>query len=103
MQRLINNGNIATVTVKGSTSKTVTASDPNWHFGTMPSIFVRKLVNGVYSPDPNNPVTLPVGTPVVWTYEVTDQGDAPVKVTSIRDDNGTPNNPADDTMNTNRP
>jgi hypothetical protein len=88
-------GNIATVTATGSTGKTVTASDSNWHFGTTPSIFVRKLVNGLYSPTAPG-VTLPNGTPVVWTYEVTDQGDAPVKVTSIRDDAGTPNNPADD-------
>src|SRR5262249_47147686 len=31
-----------------------------------------------------------------WTYQVTDQGDAPVKVTSVRDDNGTPNFTGDD-------
>jgi Bacterial Ig domain/RTX calcium-binding nonapeptide repeat (4 copies) len=88
-------GNIATASATGTTGTTVMAKDSNWHFGTSPSILVRKLTNGVYSPTaPGQP--LPVGTPVIWTYEVTDQGDAPVKVTSIRDDAGTPNNPADD-------
>jgi hypothetical protein len=88
-------GNIATVTATGSTGKAVTASDPNWHFGTTPSIFVKKLINGQDATTAPG-ITLPVGTPVVWTYLVTDQGDAPVKVTSIRDDAGTPSNPADD-------
>src|SRR5262249_35823172 len=88
-------GNTATATATGSTGKTVTASDVNWHFGTTPQIFVRKLTNGVYAPTAPG-LQLSVGTPVTWTYQVTDQGDAPVKVTSIRDDNGTPNNPADD-------
>src|SRR5262249_21747732 len=84
-------GNTATATATGSTGKTVTASDVNWHFGTTPQIFVRKLTNGVYAPTAPG-LQLSVGTPVTWTYQVTDQGDAPVKVTSIRDDNGTPNN-----------
>ena len=39
-------GNVATATATGSTGQTVTASDANYHFGTTPSLFVRKLING---------------------------------------------------------
>src|SRR5262249_30297944 len=39
---------------------------------------------------------LPVGTPVVWTYQVYDEGDAPVRVTFVRDDAGTPSITSDD-------
>jgi Ca2+-binding RTX toxin-like protein len=88
-------GNTATATATGTTGTTVTASDVNWHFGSTPQIFVRKLTNGVYSPTATGQL-LPAGTLLVWTYEVTDAGDAPVKVTSIRDDAGTPNDPTDD-------
>jgi hypothetical protein len=46
--------------------------------------------------DPTYPRQLAIGASVVWTYQVYDMGDAPVKLTSIRDDSGTPNNPNDD-------
>jgi hypothetical protein len=36
------------------------------------------------------------GTPVTWTYQVFNTGEAAVKLDSIRDDAGTPSNPADD-------
>ena len=96
-------GNIATVTVTNASGDPVTASDPAYLLGTTPRIFVQKAINAVnpMSPTPaelavSTPRLLPVGTPVVWTYQVTDLGDAPVKVTSVRDDNGTPGNLADD-------
>jgi hypothetical protein len=97
-------GNIVTVTATGTNNQTVTASDPNYHFGATPSLFVLKAVNAT-NPMMPTPAELaqaapgrmlPVGTSVVWTYQVFDEGDAPIKVTSIRDDNGTPSNPNDD-------
>jgi hypothetical protein len=96
--------NTATATATGSTGTTVTASDLNYHFGTTPGIFVLKAINAVNPMMPTPAelsqaapgVSLPVGTPVVWTYQVYDQGDSPVQVTSIRDDAGTPTNPNDD-------
>ena len=92
---------MATGTTNG---KTVVTTTPNYHFGTTPSIFVMKAINAV---DPMHPTvaelaqaapgrTLPIGTSVVWTYQVYDEGDAPVQVTSVRDDAGTPSNPNDD-------
>src|SRR5262249_25893880 len=96
-------GNIATVTATGS-GQTVTASDANYHFGTTPSLFVLKAINAAnpMMPTPEELAQtspgrqLAVGTSVVWTYQVYDMGDAPVKVTFVRDDAGTPSNTSDD-------
>jgi Ca2+-binding RTX toxin-like protein len=43
-------------------------------------------------------VSLPVGTPVFWTYQVFNNTEfgAPLTILSIRDDAGTPGNPSDD-------
>src|SRR5262249_16648337 len=66
---------------------------------------IKKAVNAAFplSPtpledanDPNNPRPLPVGMNLVWTYLVTNAGTTPLSITSIRDDNGTPTNTADD-------
>jgi hypothetical protein len=37
-----------------------------------------------------------VGDTVVWTYVVTNPGDVPLSNVAVKDDNGTPGNPADD-------
>jgi parallel beta-helix repeat protein len=70
----------------------------------VPGIRLEQAVNAA---DPNNPTAeedadlppgraLPVGTNVTWTYQVFNEGNVPLTVTSITDDFGTPNNPADD-------
>ncbi len=48
-------------------------------------------------------IVVPVGTPIYWTYEVTNVSQNPTQtvnaalaITSLLDDNGTPSNPADD-------
>ena len=59
------------------------------------AIAVTKLING--TPDPTAPgAVLPVGAPITFTYQVTDPGSVALKITSIRDDNATPANTADD-------
>src|SRR5262249_32966406 len=98
-------GNLGSVAATTPGGQTITAaSDPSYHLGNVPTLFILKAINAA---DPMHPTPaelaqaapgrpLPVGTPVVWTYQVTDVGDAPVKVTSLRDDAGTPSDPADD-------
>jgi hypothetical protein len=72
--------------------------------GNAPTIFVQKAINAL---DPLNPTAtelaqiapgrpLPVGTAVVWTYKVFNLGDGPIQVNVLRDDAGTPSNPAND-------
>ena len=41
-------------------------------------------------------LALPVGAPIVLTYLVSNPGSAPLRITSIRDDNATPATTADD-------
>jgi uncharacterized repeat protein (TIGR01451 family) len=97
-------GNTITVTGTGTNGQPVTTTAMNWHLGTEPSLFILKAINAA-NPMMPTPAELaqaapgrllPVGTPVVWTYQVYDEAVAPVKVTSIRDDAGTPSNPSDD-------
>jgi hypothetical protein len=99
--------NHATVSaiIPGEPGVVATDSDPNNHFGfTTPSVRVEKAINAV---DPNNPTSLEdadgapvpsllVGTNVVWTYQVFNQGNTPLTITTIKDDFGTPSNLSDD-------
>jgi hypothetical protein len=95
------------VTVSGeqvATGSRVWASDVNFSLGITPKITVAKAVDAL---DPWHPTTvedantqpakeLLVGTTAVWTYLVTNTGNAPVRVTMITDDNGTPGEASDD-------
>ena len=89
-------------TASGTT--TVLADDINYSLGVTPRIRVVKAVDAL---DPWHPTSIEdantqparellVGTTAVWTYLVTNTGNAPVTMTSIVDNNGTPTNPADD-------
>jgi hypothetical protein len=60
-----------------------------------PAIAVKKFVNGQDANTPPGP-TLVAGCPVTFTYSVTNPGDRPLTNIVLVDDNGTPNNPADD-------
>jgi len=97
-------GNLAMVVASTSGGQILTASDPSYHLGNAPAIFVQKAINAL---DPMNPTSdelaqaapgraLPIGTAVVWTYKVYNTGEGPIQVTYLRDDAGTPANPADD-------
>jgi hypothetical protein len=60
-----------------------------------PAIAIAKQTNGQTALNPPGP-TVPVGSTVTWTYDVTNPGNEPLKNVVVTDDNGTPNNPADD-------
>ena len=98
-------GNFGTVVATTTDGQPLTpASDPSYHLGNDPTLFVQKAIN---AQDPLNPTPeelaqaapgrpLPVGTTVVWTYKAYNGGDGPIQVTSLRDDAGTPSDPSDD-------
>jgi hypothetical protein len=98
-------GNVGSVTATASGSQTVASdTDPSYILGNAPTLFVQKAINAA---DPMHPTPielaqsapgrpLPVGTSVVWTYKVYNEGDGPIQVTSLRDDAGTAANTADD-------
>ena len=88
----------------GGSLVSVYDDDINYAFGVTPKITLTKAVNAL---DPMHPTLaedansqpakeLLIGTTATWTYLVTNTGNAPVAYTSLRDDNGTPGNTADD-------
>ena len=90
-------GNTATVTATGS-SGTAFALDPAYHLGTTQGVILKKAVNAANPLPPTaaedaddilNPKPIPAGTPVVWTYLVTNPNSTPLTITSLVDDNGT--------------
>ena len=64
-------------------------------FAQAPAIQVVKLTNGTDNNSPPGP-TVPVGSTVTFTYVVTNPGVGALSGVTVRDDNGTPGNPADD-------
>ncbi|MGH3370352.1 MAG: Calx-beta domain-containing protein, partial [Nocardioidaceae bacterium] len=83
---------------------TVYDDDLSHHFGSDPHIDVEKAINAV---DPWHPTSLEdadgapipellIGTPVVWTYLVSNSGNVPLTGIVLVDDNGTPGDPSDD-------
>jgi hypothetical protein len=91
-------GNLATVTYVAGTT-TYGATDPAWYFGVSDSITVKKATDATtpLSPTtaqegdgtgPGQQLILPVGTPVTWTYRVTNTGNSPLNTITIADSSG---------------
>ncbi len=73
-----------------------TALEPVIISPTTPMIQIIKLTNGTNN-DSAPGLSVPVGTPITWTYFVTATGsNEPIKNVVVTDDNGTPGNTADD-------
>jgi hypothetical protein len=73
------------VTVNGARSVTVTDRNVDHYFGADPSVTIVKLTNGTDNNGSKGP-TLLVGTPVTWTYIVTNTGNAPLTDLRVTDD-----------------
>ncbi|MDX1930827.1 MAG: hypothetical protein SFV81_30160 [Pirellulaceae bacterium] len=73
----------------------VTDTDPSNHFGAAAGINVVKSVNGQDANTTPGP-TLGVGTTATFTYVVTNTGNVALGTVTVRDDNGTAGNLADD-------
>ena len=56
---------------------------------------IEKRTNGEDADEATGPL-VPVGDMVRFEYEVTNAGEAPLTITSVSDDNGTPDEPGDD-------
>lgn len=79
--------------IAGATA--VTDTDPSNHFGATTGINVVKSTNGVDANTGPGP-SLTVGSTATFTYAVTNTGNSALATVSVRDDNGTTNNTADD-------
>ncbi len=84
--------NFVTTTAAGNLSTTpVTAGSVGHYFAEAPAISVVKETNGQIAPTGPGPVAT-VGTPVTFTYLVTNPGRFPLSNVILADDGGTPNN-----------
>jgi Ca2+-binding RTX toxin-like protein len=90
--------NLATATSTAPDGSLVTASDRSFHVGATTTLTLVKAVNAA---DPFAPtayedanvvpgVVLPAGTPVTWTYLVTNRGNVPLDLVGVTDDGGVP-------------
>ena len=78
--------NIGTASGRGA-SETVTDSDPAHYYGTQPGIFIEKSVNGVDADTAPGP-TISTGSPILWTYVVTNSGDIELTDVTVTDNRG---------------
>jgi hypothetical protein len=88
--------NLGTATGTGTVSGTLlTDTNPDHYFGAQPAIHIEKATNGQDADTPTGPLVA-AGSTVTWTYAVTNPGNVPLSNVGVRDNNGTPSNPADD-------
>lgn len=77
--------NVASVSgVDTQTGGTAQDSDVSHHFGEAPAVVLEKLTNGVDAGEPPGP-SVATGSPVTWTYRLTNTGNVPV-TWSLTDD-----------------
>ena len=85
--------NLATVTGESTLDGTeVIDNDPSHYYGIVSELSIIKYTNGADANaigDPDVPV-LKTGSAVLWSYVVTNEGNAPVLGWAVTDDMGTP-------------
>ena len=80
--------NVGTATGKDPDGVELAADDPSHYFGDQnPAIAIEKRTNGQHATVAPGP-TLTVGSPVTWTYLVTNTGDANLTEVKVADDKG---------------
>ncbi len=80
--------NVGTVVGTPPAGSNVSATDPDNYFASGPSISIVKKTNGTDNTSGTGPFVA-VGSPVVWTYSVTNIGDVALSTVVVNDDNGT--------------
>lgn len=80
--------NIGTVTATQQDSSIATDSDPSHYFGELaPSVAIEKRTNGFDADTPPGP-SVPAGSPVNWTYEISNIGSEDLIDIVVTDDQG---------------
>ena len=87
--------NVAAVAAVDTYGTAVGDDDPDHYFGEDSSIAVVKFTNGEDANELFGP-PIAVGDDVIWTYEVTNTGNAPISEVVLSDDAGTPDDAGDD-------
>jgi len=71
--------------VEGNPALVVEDSDPSNYFGALPAIDIEKATNGLDADTPTGPL-IAVGSPVLWTYVLTNTGNLPITSFLVGDD-----------------
>jgi uncharacterized repeat protein (TIGR01451 family) len=79
--------NVGSVTAHDEVGLTVDDSDPSHYFGSVSKIDVEKYVNDADADDAPG-ASIPQGSPVTWTYVVTNPGNVPIRRIELSDDKG---------------
>lgn len=90
--------NLATVVAddsSGAVAGQVTDTDVSNHFGMISGIDLESQINGADADQTPGPYLVP-GSQAEFTYQVSNTGDAPLSDVALLDNNGTPQNGADD-------
>lgn len=77
--------NLGRVSARTPCDALIQDDDPSHYYGRTPGIRLEKLTNGEDADEPNGP-SMPVGAPIVWTYEVTNEGDTELYDVEVVDD-----------------
>lgn len=67
--------------------RTVTATDPSHYFGNGPAVAIKKYTNGDDADQPTGPL-IAVGSPVTWTYIITNTGNVILNPVTVTDNMG---------------
>ena len=87
--------NVGKATGTPTVGEPVTDTDISHYFGAQPAITLVKSTNGQDADSAPGPYIL-VGNAVNWKYVVSNTGNVALSDVTIKDDNGTPGDPADD-------
>ena len=77
--------NVSDVVGNPPTGAPVTDEDPSHYFGDSPGIDIEKATNGEDADAPRGPLII-IGSPVTWTYVVTNTGNVPLSNVVVTDD-----------------
>ena len=89
--------NLGTVEASSLDGVVVTDEDPGHYFGEETQILTQNSTDPEDADVPPAPI-VPEGAQVEFKYRVTDEGEVQLAIVSVRDDNGTPHDPTDDSV-----
>ena len=79
--------NVGTVTVTANGTQYTDADASHYFGGAIQAVRIRKFTNGQAARDAPGP-TIPVGSPITWTYEITNTSPFTFSSLSVTDDRG---------------
>ena len=80
--------NTGTVTGSSAILAQVTDSNPDRYFGALPVVHIVTRTNHTDNNDATGARSIQVGQPIIWTYDVTNDGNVPLEGVTVTDTSG---------------